>query len=51
MRRIIEKFQSNNVIFQINSATLLREIKKLRAKLTINQHFVFYLINKLHKRI
>ena len=44
LRRIIIEIQSNNVVFRANNATMLREIKKLRAKLTINQRFVFYSI-------
>ena len=44
LRRIVIEIQSNNVIFRANNATLLREIKKLRAKFAINQRFVFHLI-------
>ena len=44
LRRIVIEIQSNNVIFRASNATLLREIKKLRAKLTINQRFVFHSI-------
>ena len=44
LRRIVIEIQSNNVVLRTNNATLLREIKKLRAKLTINQRFVFHSI-------